>query len=478
MKATQNRVLSFLLYPLLVVHAIVLISAAFVPKFAVSDHDEPFYFGAGSVIWHTGQVANRMTECHPPLTYYINSLLLGSDPVDWSKVTDWFGDTKRTGDETKLHFEDSIGWDLLWQTEAAGRSVPWLFFRSRLPFVLISVAFAWFLFTLLRPISVPMAVASTALYALSPLVLFIAPGIMTDLTVTVLITLAVIALSHWSGHLKKRWAIIAGILTGLALASKVSALILGPIFLIAAFRGIWMKTGDRGVAIRRALGGLVLSGVTTFVVLWAVYGFQIDTMKNIQELHHSLPYQQRLMKVPPKTRLETRFPKLFEVQLPAVSFYGPVRSAVLRRGDIRERTTVEGPLAPYRNTRLYPWTVLATYFPIAFFPFVLVAAWLLVKRWNALFLRSRWMIVAAWPALYVASSFSSKYFYGSRHVFPIFPLAVVVSGVIIGKLASQKTLNVLLVTTIGLTALEAALFVMTSHPWSLWMFAVNTSGVG
>jgi 4-amino-4-deoxy-L-arabinose transferase-like glycosyltransferase len=455
---------------LIAFHAAVLLWAAWAPRFTISDHDEPIYFGAGSVIWKTGNVANVMTVPHPPFTYYLNSLLLGPDPVDWSRTTDWFREATRRNDKFQLHFLQSIGWDLLWQAEASGKSVSWVLFRGRLPFLLISIGFAVLLFVFLRRFSEEGALTATALYALSPLVLFLAPGIMTDLTMTLLATLCAIALAFWSGSLRVRTALLAGFLAGLAFGTKVSALALLPLFPLAALRGVFFSARPPRATLRPALVGLGLALLVSFVTLWGLYGFQVDSIRNAEELHHSFSEHEWRSDPPPETRLKRTFPRLYETPLPAVSYFMPLRGVILRRGDLLERTPVEGPLAPLIESRLYPWTVMVTYFPIACFPLLFLAIIVVFRRRRFAFLKSRWVVVAAWPFVYAASTFSSNYFYGSRHVLPVFVPVILLTALAVGTTASDRIRRIAMLLTLATVAAEAVLFLMTGKPWALWMY--------
>jgi hypothetical protein len=206
-----------------------------------------------------------------------------------------------------------------------------------------------------------------------------------------------------------------------------------------------------------------------------LYGFQVDSIRNVDRLHRVFAQEEWLGRPLPTTRLQTRFPRFHDTPLPAVSFLIPLRGALLTRDDAGIRKPVEGPLAPLQESAFYSGAVMATYFPLAFFLLIPWAAWLLATRWRNRYLRSKWLVIAAWPLLYAASALPSPYFWGSRHAFPLYPLTLVLSGVVIGKLGEGRGSTIALSAAVALTAAETCFFLATGKPWSLWVFAVGAA---
>jgi 4-amino-4-deoxy-L-arabinose transferase-like glycosyltransferase len=452
---------------LLLAHVALLVGLSATEGFSVSDHDEPIYFGAGSVIWHRGEVANKMTEPHPPFTYYLNSLFLGSAPIDWSRTTDWFRVANETNDDLKLHFLDSIGFDLVRQTEEKGGSVRLLMLRGRIVFILISVTFAAGLYLTLRRWNEAIALGATSLYAFSPLVLFTAPGIMTDLTMTFFATLAALSLAVWSENGNRKTAALSGLYMGLAMASKVSAILLLPVCLAATMRGLARRT-------QRIWSGGAISIIAACMTVWGAYGFQVESLRNVERLHHLFPVHERLGQPPPSSRLAIHYPQLYEAKFPAVSFLFPLRLILHRSGNL-ERTPLPGPLAPFSQGKGYAWAALVTYFPIGFFVLFLGALGYLRRVPRADWIASPWCIAMVWPILYAAVAFRSSYFYGSRHLFPIMPILLFLSGLVVAKNSSSKAAVRMAMAMTALTLLEAAFFLLTREPLSLWVFLVKAS---
>jgi hypothetical protein len=443
---------------ILLLHVALLSLFAATHRFDFNLGDEPIHFGAGSVIWHTRQVAQKMTEYHPPLSYYLNSLFLGRNPVNWDRTTNWFEEAEKAKDPLLHHRTGSIGWDLLWTAERNGQSVPWLFFRGRVLFILLSTVLAFALYRSLRPLDALSAAAVASIYALSSLTLSIVPGLMTDATFTVFASLAVLSFAFGTANPDIKRYLRSGVLMGLALASKVSGVLLLAIVAVAAFR-----------ARRWRMRGFVFSLIATSITLWALYGFQVDSIRNAERLHHSFPEHEHYGRPPPISRLAREYPMLYETRVPAVSFVMAFRWGI-HRISVKQRERIDGPLAFLESGSGYPWAVLATYFPLGFLLLIPLAVGLLVKNRNQIDFRSRWSLVALWPVLYSLSSFRGAFQLGARHLFPLFPLALLVAAVPVVKFLPVRQARVVLATAAGITFVEALLYLNTNHPWSLWMY--------
>lgn len=439
------------------IHVGLLISFSWNAKFSISDHDEPIYLGAGSYIWHTGSVANKMTEAHPPLTYYFNSLFLGKDPIDWSRSTDWFKVAENienpSEQEMTLHFLESIGQDILRQNEAKGISRAQTLFYARLPFIILCILFFVSMVWFLKESEPWVVLTSLILYAFSPLVIFQSPTLMTDVPMVIFMTWSLMCWCRYH-HARHFTSLVgASIFQGLALGCKVSAVLglpVGPLMIILFDRDRFKK--------------ITLSCGIIFLTLWAVYGFQIDSIKNVEKKHHIFPMHEMRHEKPPLSRLERESPRLYEAKLPMVSFLMPLRLVFHRRGNIYERTAIEGPFRYWVNTAWYPWTVVLTYFPLAFFGFLI---WISCQRIPKETFMNKLPLIL-FPAIYIAASFSSKYMYGVRHVLPIFaPLVLWGASAVTSKFSTPpKWLLVFVVCTM----LELVLFLTTGSPWSLWMY--------
>lgn len=453
---------------IVLVHAAALLFLSWDPTFNQSEHDEAIYLGAGSVIWHTGEVANKMTEAHPPLTYYLNSLFLGPNPIDWEKKTDWFEMAKKIESardkEFALHNLESIGRDIVEQTMQAGKSVPAKLFLARLPYVLLSLFFLLYLAWSLKAVEGWMGLVFVALYGLSPVVLFLTPGVMTDVPMVVFTMAALFCFSRYIKSNTRKTLLWAGLWQGLALGCKVSAIVLVPCGVLAI---IWKN----GRHFKKTFIENISVILITFLTLWGLYGFQINSLEKVEKLHHIFPVHEMNGEPTPKTRLETQYGYLYEANLPMVSIVMPLRLVFHRRAELVERTAVEGPLQDLVNTSWYPWTVVVTYFPLSFCVLLMFTLIQGVRKKVKLF-DLEWMPFISFTLLYGVVTFSSQYLYGMRHVFPLYPSALVWMAFSLQtmELPQKKRYKPILMILLLVTTVEMILFLATGRPWSLWMY--------
>jgi hypothetical protein len=151
-----------------------------------------------------------------------------------------------------------------------------LLFLGRLPIValgaLLCVAvFSW----TRRHWGLPAAALAVVLCALSPEVLAHGQLVTTDLGVTLFLFLAVIAFERVLESVRPLRTLLCGLAVGAALASKFSALVLGPILLGLTLVALWRRRRDLTVPPPlHLLGSLLAIGIVSLAVVWASYGFE------------------------------------------------------------------------------------------------------------------------------------------------------------------------------------------------------------
>jgi hypothetical protein len=141
--------------------------------------------------------------------------------------------------------------------------------------------------------------------AFNPSILGHAHLVTTDVAPAALVLLAVVAFQLWLERPGPLRAAAAGILAGGAVATKLSALALGPIF--AAQLALWWwrrrsgepapEAGERRRRIARRIGELALIGVLAHATIWGAYGFRYaaspdpgyEPVATIQYGPHELP---------------------------------------------------------------------------------------------------------------------------------------------------------------------------------------------
>lgn len=145
------------------------------------------------------------------------------------------------------------------------------FFAARLVTIMFGIVTGallwWWARTLLSPVA---ALAALLLYATSPTVLAHSALATLDIGVTMLILAAFGALARFSASHRRRWAVIAGALFGLGVASKGVALIFAPLvpFLTATGWRAWDRDGTL-----RFAGGIMVLGASAWLALLTVYQF-------------------------------------------------------------------------------------------------------------------------------------------------------------------------------------------------------------
>ncbi len=222
--------------------------------------DEPHYVGTGLYLWKSGDYHfARTLNLHPPLAYHLASLpLLAFDLRGVPVARD-------------------VGARLVAGPEPSPRAVR---LASRLPFALLSLWGAALCFAWAREVAGDAAgLLAAFLYTFSPMLLAHGALAHSDVTVTVFYLQTLYALWRWTRRPGPGRALACGVSLGLALLSKLSAmLLLGMVpLLLAGHAAGWLPAGatPRGPAraawLRSALAGAGLLAVAG-AVLWAGYG--------------------------------------------------------------------------------------------------------------------------------------------------------------------------------------------------------------
>lgn len=248
---------------LLLLFAARLIHTASEKSFTV---DEPHYVGTGLYLWKTGDYHWYHTLLlQPPLGYHLASLpLLALDVAD-------------------LKVERMPGWNLVRRART-----PLLALRvaSRLPFVLLSCWGAALVFLWAAEIAGSWAgVLGAFLFTFSPMIAAYAPLSHSDMVVSVFYLQTLYTLWRWWRSPSVLRLLLCGLSLGLALATKMSAVLLLPTLVLLVAVLVWRpesaaatNPGRRGGRLGpgRGLGLSVTSlaaiGAVALLVLWLAYG--------------------------------------------------------------------------------------------------------------------------------------------------------------------------------------------------------------
>jgi len=236
--------------------------------------DEPFHAAYGYVTLATGDWRMQENDEHPPLVSLLTGLTFWPLPnrPDPRQLPAW----------SNVPLDDlELIWELLHSFE---RSLEVLFFPPRV----VAMGFALLLGAVLFRWASERhgsggGLLALLVYAFSPNILAHGRLVTTDLPFTCCFFLAVYTYQKLIARPTSRRLMVAGLALGLALGTKVSALLLLPTFaLLTLLRSRPEASVPRRFAISEwvhrlafYVGWLTLTGLIAFLVLWMLYGFQV-----------------------------------------------------------------------------------------------------------------------------------------------------------------------------------------------------------
>ncbi len=227
--------------------------------------DESVHIFRGRVLWQTGQL--RFQAKHTPLAHWLNGSLLFTEPTlpDVADLPSWAQDDRPT-----------LAREFLWESEPQP-NIDRVFLLARLPIIWLGLLLGAILARWARAISgVSGPAVALVLFAFSPNLLANFSLATTDGPLAAMFVMAVFAWRRY-GQRPSFWRwLLAGTLLGLALGSKLTAVILPPILLLLSYsqwrRGQpWWKPGLDWLSILPVAG----------LVFWALYGFELRPLPGI-----------------------------------------------------------------------------------------------------------------------------------------------------------------------------------------------------
>jgi hypothetical protein len=304
-----------------------------------------------------------------------------------------------------------------------------IIFRARMFAALLSIVMALLVYLAALDLFGPAA----ALFALALIVFepnLIAHGayVTTDMGVTCFLFATVFAFYRFRINPSWKSVLLLGLATGLALASKHSAVLLLPICLtIALYELLWPTPGENRAAIARqyatAFAGATLIGLT---ILWAAYGFRFSGHPSGASMTPSLAdYIRPLHGIEPKIYLLLAHLKI----LPESYIYG--------LADIRLLSVPGESFPTYIFGQVHAHGV-PYYFPAAFiikstlgFMILLAIAIYAVVAGRLQGRRQLGFLIIP-PALYLLIAMATGLNIGARHILPMYPfLAVLIAGAVV-----------------------------------------------
>ena len=371
--------------------------------------DEPLHLTHAIAMHQTGVMP--IPEMHTPLTYRLISGLLGTEPPlpDITTLDTWPG----------LNPFD-ISREILWRADVQTDRVVWLgrFIVASMGVMLGALMAAWTA-TLTRG-HLPATGALMLLYALSPNLLASAALATTDIAATLTWFLSVYTWwRYWQRPGWGRW-LVAALSLGLALAAKLTGVLLLPITFALA-----LPYARKAVRWWHPL--LLWAGMlpVAAVVLWALYGFEVAGAR----------------------------------PMPA---YIAAWQLLWREVDISHVNYFWGRVSTVGSWFYLPATLLlkTPLVQLALFLLIPLVLWWERRRWRTLL----FLLLPAGFFLLVAAA--SRLNFGYRHALPAVPYLMVLGALAIPRLWARPAPRVVLAVGLGWTALSALLL----HPDHLTYF--------
>jgi hypothetical protein len=248
---------------------------------------------------------------------------------------------------------------------------------------------------------------------------------------------------------------LSGIVLGLALTVKNSAMILWPVLLLLYIVRCWQerRTFKAGPLLRR----LCTVAVIAFLVIFCVYGFEIEPAGSSSEFVRIFPSW------------------MDQVPLPAMAYFRSLGNLSLRQaGRALEVSFLLGDQSPTGWWYMTP-VALAVKTPLAELILFVLVLWIGLRRLRTVRPRDlefRWYLLMVPTACYLVAAFISHSNVGERHLLPLYPFLFVFSAAVLLAQPLPKW-RALTVAAAGLLLIiETAMI----HPHYLAFFNVLAGG--
>jgi len=348
--------------------------------------DEGPHLAIGYATLRTGDLRLQPVHIHPPLANALAAapLLLQNDLLDPRSIDGW-----------QIASLSAVTDEVVWRYPHPRR----LAMAARFPIILMTMLLGAFIFRWASDLFGPRAgLLALFLHAFDPNIIAHGSLVTTDMAVVLWSTAALFLTARYLRHGRWGYWAGAGVMLGLALASKVSAISLAPVM------GLLCLLGPRALSWRKrflaAAGCLFLASLT----LWAAYGFQVDSLPGIPA------------PIPAATHLEIYL-------------------------SLQEHYNLGHPAFLMGQNSDHGWWY---YFPIAFalktpLPtlLLLIASAVSILRTTLQYLTStfqpptpilRWSPLLMFPLIYAASTPFSSVNIGYRHLLPLLPFLFIIAS--------------------------------------------------
>jgi hypothetical protein len=337
--------------------------------------DEGPHLAVGYTTLRTGDLRLQPVHIHPPLANLLAAapLLMNPNLSDPRDISGW-----------EIASLSAVTDGVIWQYPHPAR----LALAGRLPIILLTLLAGALVFRWAADLGGAGAgLLALALYVFDPNIVAHGSLVTTDMAVTTFGLFSFFLLYRWRRRPTSVRLLGVGVMVGLALASKVSAvlilLLVEVILVLRKGRWDWRRTMWAGLVV----------GLVTLGTLWAVYGFEIRALPDVTG---SLP-------------------------LPAVTHLDVYRS-------LQEHYRLGHPAFLMGQNSDQGWWY---YFPVAFViktplpTLILLGAALLLSVWRR---RRVDVTLVLYPVVYPATALFSSVDIGYRHLLPILPFVFIFVG--------------------------------------------------
>ena len=296
-------------------------------------------------------------------------------------------------------------------------------FWTRVPMVVLTLVLGWLIFVFTKDLANPRAgILAVALYSLEPTVLAHGRIVHTDLPAALAYLLFVFALYRYHRLLSFRSALVLGLVTGVALVTKFSLVIVGPIFAVAM--GAWiLRAPSRGINRGQIVRHALVAGLVALAVINLAYRFQRQPILpgDVAWVAAKTPgFAPAVMSG--ISALSILFPTYFLFGLYNTVLHNHAGHASFLLGQ-------------YSDTGWW------YYFPVAFalkttLAFLgLALAALLWALWRLFVKHDAKLLFVLGPiAVYIAVSLTSGINIGIRHFLPVYPLLFILAALLLDRL--------------------------------------------